>query len=346
MCKKIVIIGGVAGGASTAARLRRIDESAEIVMFEKGEYISFANCGLPYYIGGVISERSQLILQSVEEMSRKFHIDIRNLTEVTQINREKKTVTVHNLRTGEAYEECYDYLVLSPGAIPIKPNIPGIEACENLFTLRNIPDTDYIKAYIDEAKPKKAVVVGGGFIGLEMVENLKELGLEVTLVEATHQVMAPLDYEMVSIIHSHLIEKGVELLLQDGVKAFENVGRKVILQSGKVVETDLIILSIGVRPESTLAKMAGLEVNERGSIVVDDTLQTSDTSIYALGDAIAVKDFVSGESVMIPLAWPANRQGRIVADNICGRKVQYKGSLGSSVAKVFDYTVATTGNSW
>ena len=344
MSKKVIIIGGVAGGASTAARLRRMDESLEIVLFEKGEYISFANCGLPYYIGETIKERSQLILQTVEGMSMKFNLDIRNLTEVVGINKEEKTVTATNLRTGEVYKESYDVLVLSPGAVPIKPPIEGIDTCQNLFTLRNIPDTDEIKHYIDERKPKTAVVIGGGFIGLEMAENLHDLGIAVTLIEAGNQVMAPLDIEMASIIHSHIIEKGIKLILEDGVKAFENHGKRVILQSGKHIETDFILLSIGVKPASELAKEAGLEVNNRGAIRVNDYLQTSDEFIYALGDAIAVKDFVTQEETMIPLAWPANRQGRIVANNICGRKEKYKGTLGSSVAKVFDYTVATTGN--
>lgn len=344
MSKKVIIIGGVAGGASTAARLRRMDESIEIVLFEKGEYISFANCGLPYYIGETIKERSQLILQTVEGMSTKFNLDIRNLTEVIAINKEKKTVTVTNLRTGKTYEEAYDVLVLSPGAVPIKPPIEGIDTCHNLFTLRNIPDTDEIKHYINEKKPKMAVVIGGGFIGLEMAENLHNLGIAVTLIEAGHQVMAPLDMEMASLIHTHIMDKGIHLILEDGVKAFENNGKRIVLQSGKCIETDLILLSIGVRPASELAVKAGLEVNTRGAIRVNDYLQTSDESIYALGDAIAVKDFVTQEETMIPLAWPANRQGRIVANNICGRQEKYKGTLGSSVAKVFDYTVATTGN--
>lgn len=344
MGKKVIIVGGVAGGASTAARLRRLDESIEIIIFEKGEYISFANCGLPYYIGDVIGERSQLILQSVEEMSHKFNLDIRALTEVVSIDRVGKKIVAKNLQSGESYEESYDQLVLSPGAHPIVPKIPGIEACKNLFTLRNIPDTDAIKAYIEKEKPKRATVIGGGFIGLEMLENLHELGVELTLVEASNQVMAPLDPEMVSIIHSHLIDKGVHLILSNGVKEFEDEGNKIILQNGEVIETDFIILSIGVTPETSLAKEAGLEVTQRGSILVNDYMQTSDESIYALGDAVAVNDFVSGEQVMIPLAWPANRQGHIVANNLCGRKERYKGTLGSSVAKVFDYTVATTGN--
>ena len=344
MSKKVIIVGGVAGGASTAARLRRLDETVEIIMFEKGEYISFANCGLPYYIGEVIDEREKLIVQTVEQMSTKFKIDIRNLSEVIKIDKENKVVTVTNHKTGESYEETYDVLVLSPGAQPIKPGISGINECNNLFTLRNIPDTDQIKSFVDNQKPKHAVVIGGGFIGLEMAENLHERGLKITLVEASSQVMAPLDIEMVSIIHEHLVDKGVKLILNDGVKSFENNGKKVVLNSGQVIETDLIILSIGVHPETTIAREAGLALNERGAIVVDKKMKTSDESIYALGDAVEIMDFVNKQPTIIPLAWPANRQGRIVADNICGKESEYKGTLGSSVAKVFDYTVAATGN--
>ncbi|WP_042274724.1 CoA-disulfide reductase [[Clostridium] dakarense] len=344
MSKKIVIVGGVAGGASAAARLRRLDEDANIIMFEKGEYISFANCGLPYYIGETISEREKLIVQTVEAMSSKFNLDIRNLSEVIKIDKEGKKVTVKNHKTGETYDETYDKLVLSPGASPLKPGIPGINDCDNLFTLRNIPDTDKIKEYVDNNKPKHAVVIGGGFIGLEMAENLHDRGIELTLVEASDQVMAPLDIEMVSIVHNHLIDKGVELVLKDGVSSFTNNGRKVILSSGKEINTDMIILSIGVKPETTIAKEAGLKLNERGGIIVDEYMKTSDENIYALGDAVEIIDFVNKKPTMIPLAWPANRQGRIVANNICGKKEKYKGTLGSSVAKVFDYTVATTGN--
>ena len=344
MNKKIVIVGGVAGGASTAARLRRLDENANIIMFEKGEYVSFANCGLPYYIGGTIGERDNLIVTSVEAMSNKFNIDIRNFSEVIEIDKENKIVKVKNHNTNEVYEESYDYLVLSPGASPIKPPISGINECNNLFTLRNIPDTDKIKSFISENKPKHATVVGGGFIGLEMLENLYDLGLELTLVEASEQVMAPLDIEMASIIHEHLVDKGVEVILKDGVNSFENNGHKIILGSGKEINTDMIILSIGVRPETSIAREAGLKLNQRGAIVVDKYMKTSDENIYALGDAVEIMDFVNKKPTMIPLAWPANRQGRIVADNICGIKSEYKGSLGSSVAKVFDYTVATTGN--
>ncbi|NOW03450.1 CoA-disulfide reductase [Clostridium beijerinckii] len=344
MDRKIIIIGGVAGGASTAARLRRLDENAEIIMIEKGKYISFANCGLPYYIGETIDERGKLIVQTVEEMSSKFNLDIRNLNEVISIDKENKKVRVRNIRTKEEYDETYDILVLSPGAAPIRPKIPGIEDCSSLFTLRNIPDTDRIKAYVDNNKPKHATVIGGGFIGLEMVENLHARGIDVTLIEASDQVMAPLDIEMASILHEHLIDKNVELILKNGVSEFRDNGKKNILDSGKEIKTDMIILSIGVRPETAIARQADLKLNERGAIIVDKFMKTSDSSIYALGDAVEVIDFVNKKPTMISLAWPANRQGRIVADNICGKNVEYKGTLGSSVAKIFDYTVATTGN--
>jgi CoA-disulfide reductase len=344
MAKKVVIVGGVAGGATTAARLRRLDENTEIVMVERGEYISFANCGLPYYIGGAIQERDALLVQTVEGMSKKFNMDIRNLSEVTRIDRERKVVEIKNLQTGETYDENYDVLVLSPGASPIKPPIPGIEEANALFTLRNIPDTDKIKAYVDEQKPKKATVIGGGFIGVEMAENLWERGVEVTLVEMADQIMAPIDFEMASILHQHLREKGVNLVLEDGMKSFELNGKLINLNSGKQIETDLIILAIGVAPENKLAKEAGLELGLRGAIRVNERLQTADESIYAIGDAIEVKDYINGQATHIPLAWPANRQGRIVADHINGIDSKYQGTLGTSIAKVFDMTVAATGN--
>ncbi|WML46926.1 CoA-disulfide reductase [Neobacillus sp. PS3-34] len=344
MAKKIIIVGGVAGGATTAARLRRLDEQAEIIMFERGEYISFANCGLPYYIGGTIADRSKLLVQTVVGMSKKFNLDIRNLSEVIDINREHKTVSVKNLKTGEQYKESFDYLVLSPGASPIKPAIPGIEEAEALFTLRNIPDTDKIKAYTDNHKPKKATVIGGGFIGIEMAENLWDLGIEVTLIEMSDQIMAPIDFEMASILQAHLREKGVNLILKDGVSAFENNGKVVRLNSGQAIDTDMIILAIGVKPENQLAIGVGLQIGERGGIQVNEYLQTEDPSIYAIGDAIEVKDFINGQPTQIPLAWPANRQGRIAADHIHGIKSRYPGTLGTSIAKVFDMTVAATGN--
>lgn len=344
MAKKVVIVGGVAGGATTAARLRRLDEQTEIVMVERGEYISFANCGLPYYIGGAIQERDALLVQTVEGMSKKFNMDIRNLSEVTRIDRERKMVEIKNLKTRETYEESYDVLVLSPGASPIKPPISGINEAEALFTLRNIPDTDKIKAYVDEQQPKKATVIGGGFIGVEMAENLWERGVEVTLVEMADQIMAPIDFEMASILHQHLREKGVNLVLEDGVKSFEKNGKLINLNSGKQIDTDLVILAIGVAPENKLAKEAGLELGLRGAIRVNERMQTADESIYAIGDAIEVKDYINGQATHIPLAWPANRQGRIVADHINGIDSKYQGTLGTSIAKVFDMTVAATGN--
>ncbi|WP_335872836.1 CoA-disulfide reductase [Bacillus sp. 2205SS5-2] len=344
MEKKIVIVGGVAGGATAAARIRRIDENAKIVMFEKGEYISFANCGLPYHIGGVIPKRESLLVQTVEGMNKKFNLDIRNLTEVIKINRDQKTVTVQNVQNGLVYEESYDKLILSPGARPIVPSFAGLPEAKNVFTLRNVPDTDRIKTWVDQKKPKRAVVVGGGFIGLEMAENLHHRGLEVTVIELGSQVMAPLDPEMAAMVHQHLRDKDVNLILEDGVKEFKENGKKVILCSGKELESDITILSIGVRPENELAERADLDIGKRGGIIVNEHLQTKDQDIYAIGDAIEVKDYILGIPTMVPLAWPANRQGRLVADHIDGRKASYKGTLGTAVAKVFDLTVAVTGN--
>ncbi|MGL4740693.1 MAG: CoA-disulfide reductase [Sarcina sp.] len=345
MNKKVIIVGGVAGGASTAARLRRLDENIDIIMFEKGEYISFANCGLPYYIGETIKDRSKLLVQTKEGMSKKFNFDIRNLTEVISIDSKNKVVVVKEVETGKEYTEKYDILVLSPGAKPIKLPIDGIEEASNLFTLRNIPDTDKIKAHVDSNTIKNAVVIGGGFIGIEMIENLVDRGINVTLVQLENQIMPPIDFEMATIVHEHLRDKGVNLIFEDTVERFENQGKKLILKSGYELTSDLTIFSIGVKPESHIAKEAGIKVNAKGAIIVDEYMKTSDPSIYALGDAVAVKDFINKGETHIPLAWPANRQGRLVADNIAGRKVKYNGTMGSSVAKVFDLTVASTGNS-
>lgn len=344
MGKKVLIVGGVAGGASAAARLRRVDESAEIIMFEKGQYISFANCGLPYYIGGTITERKKLLVQTAQAMKARFNIDVRDLSEVIRIDRQRKIVEVRDLRNGKTYEESYDVLVLSPGAVPVKPPIPGIDS-PNIYTLRDIPDTDLIKGFIDEKKPQNAVVVGGGFIGLEMAENLHAAGLKVDIVEALDQVMAPLDYEMAAIIHNHIRSKGCGLHLRDAVKAFEPEGSKtaVVLQSGKRIPADMIILSIGVKPNNLLAREAGLEIGVTGGIKVNEYLETSDPNIYALGDAIEVTDYVSGYPALIPLAGPANKQGRIVANNIAGRRETYKGTQGTAIAKVFDMAAASTG---
>lgn len=344
MTQKIIIVGGVAGGATAAAKLRRISEDVEIILVERGEYISFANCGLPYYIGETITERSKLLVQTVEGMTERFNMDIRNLSEVVAIDPEHHTVTIKNLRNGEEYNEAYDKLLLSPGASPIVPPIPGLKENEALFTLRNIPDTDRIKGYVDNEKPKKAVVVGGGFIGIEMAENLVDRGIEVTIIEMANQVMAPIDFEMASILHKHIQEKGARLILENGVQSFADNGRKIILSDGTEVETDMTILSIGVRPENELAKNAGLELGSRGHIIVNEFLQTSNEDIYAVGDAIEVVDFINGSQTAIPLAGPANRQGRIAAKNMMGQNEKYQGTLGTSVAKVFDLTVASTGN--
>ncbi|MGE5677815.1 MAG: FAD-dependent oxidoreductase [Pseudomonadota bacterium] len=344
MNKKVLIVGGVAGGASTAARLRRVDEAAEIILFEKGQYISFANCGLPYYIGGAIKDRKNLLVQTAQAMRARFRIDVRELSEVVGIDRERKVVKVNSLKDGTTYEESYDILVLSPGASAVKPPIPGIDS-PNIYTLRDIPDTDSIKGFLDERKPQSAVVVGGGFIGLEMAENLHNAGLKVDIVEALDQVMAPLDYDMAAIVHNHIRSKGCGLHLKDGVKAFEAEGEKtvVLLQSGKRIPADIVILSIGVKPNNMLAREAGLEIGVTGGIKVNEYLETSDPNIYALGDVIEVTDYVSGNPALIPLAGPANKQGRIVANNIAGRRETYKGTQGTAIAKVFDLAAASTG---
>jgi NADPH-dependent 2,4-dienoyl-CoA reductase/sulfur reductase-like enzyme len=342
--KKVLIIGGVAGGATTAARLRRIDEDAQIILFERGEYISFANCGLPYYIGDVITSRDALLVQTVEGMSAKFNLDIRNLTEVVKINPEKKSIIARNLISNEEYEESYDSLVISTGAFPAKPNIKGINEASNLFTLRNIPDMDNIKNFIKENSPKKAVVIGAGFIGIEMAENLFHLGLDVSIVEMADQVMAPIDFEMAQIVHHHINDLGVNLVLNNGVKAFLDNGKKVLLTNNDELEADLIIFAIGVRPENQIAKEANISIGKKGGIVVNEYLETNQKDIYAIGDVIEVKDSVSGNQTLIPLAGPANRQARIVANNISGIKEIYEGTQGTSVAKVFDYTVGATGN--
>ena len=340
-----LIIGGVAGGATVAARLRRMDEKANIVLFERGKYVSYANCGLPYYIGDTINNREKLFVQTVKGFTDRFRIDIRTEQEVTAIRPDKKEVEVKNLSTGEIYTETYDKLVLSPGAEPLRPGIEGIRS-KKIFTLRNVPDTDTIKNYINIEKPKRAIVVGGGFIGLEMAENLHDLGIQVDVVEMANQVMAPLDFSMAAIVHQQLTDKGVGLHLEDGVSRFEEKdgGVTVHLRSGKQIATDMVLLSIGVRPETKLAKEAGLAIGERGGIAVNDYMQTSDADIYALGDATEVKNLVTGQPSLIPLAGPANKQGRIVADNIIfGNKKKYAGSIGTSIAKVFDLTVAATG---
>ena len=345
MSKKIVIIGGVAGGATAATRLRRLNEEDKIVLFEKGEYISFANCGLPYHVGGVIKERENLLLQTVDGMNQQYGLDVRNFSEVLEINPQSKSVTVLNHQTGERYVESYDQLIISTGAKAIVPPIVGIEEADNVFRLRNIPDMDQIKAYIAENQIATATVVGGGFIGLEMMENLVELGIQVQLIEMAPQVMPTIDIEMAQLIHSQMNIHGVNLILNDGLKEFRQNGRELLLTSGKTLQTDMTILSIGVLPENTLAKVAGLELGYKGGIKVNQQLQTSQPDIYAIGDAIEVVDLVSGQPTHIPLAWPANRQGRLVADIINGSDAGYFGTQGTAVAKVFELTVASTGNS-
>ena len=345
MAKRILIVGGVAGGASCAARLRRLDETAEIVLFERGEYISFANCGLPYYIGGVIPKREQLLVQDVKTMNAWFNLEIHTKAEVIAIQPEQKTVTVRYLRTGEERQERYDVLVLSPGASPIVPRLEGLEeARDRIFTIRNIADVDALKGFMDTTAPKTAVVVGGGFIGLEMAENLRHKGLDVHLVEAADQVMTALDPEMATLIAAELKKNSVKLSLGTAIQGFADAGKTVVLADGSRIATDLIVLAIGVRPESGLIKDAGLAVNERGAIVIDDQFRVAGAEdIYAIGDAVETTDRIFGEKTQIPLAGPANRMGRMVADIICGKDKHYKGSLGSSIVRVFKVQAASTG---
>ena len=341
---KTVIIGGVAGGASCAARLRRLDEGAEIVLLERGEHISYANCGLPYYVGGVIRSRDALLLQTPEAMKKKYNIDVRVKHEVLSIDRGNKRLSVRRVDTGEVYEEGYDTLVLATGSSPVKPPISGIDS-PRVHQLWTVPDAERVGELARQGRGKRAAVVGGGFIGLEMAENLRHAGMEVTLIEMADQVMAPLDYEMAQLLHEHLVQNGVALMLGEGVTACSDWGDHVVLSlgSGKQVEAELVLLSVGVRPNGELAKGAGLTVNGRGGVVTDAFLRTSDPDIYAVGDVIEVEDLVSGGRAMVPLAGPANKQGRIAADNIAGGSQTYRGTQGTSVAKVFDLTAASTG---
>ncbi len=342
---KTVIVGGVAGGASAATRLRRLDESAEIILFERGPYVSFANCGLPYYIGDVIKDRAALLMATPASLHADFNLDVRTHQEVLAIDRQRKEVSVRKLDTGEIYYESYDKLILAPGARPLVPPVPGIDL-RGVFQLRSIPDMDAIKAWVDAGKTRGAVVVGGGFIGLEMAENLARRGLEVTIVELLDQAMPPLDLEMAALVHRHLRLKNVRLALSDGLKSISQAedGRlSVTLQSGKVAVADMVVLSVGVQPESELARAAGLELGLHGHIVVNDCLQTSDMDIYAVGDVVQVRDAITGQPTAVPLAGPANRQGRLVADHLAGRDAVHQGTLGTGIVQVFDLTVATTG---
>ncbi len=339
---KILIVGGVAGGASAAARLRRLSKDDEIILFEKDEYISFANCGLPYYIGGVIEQRDKLLVQTVAGMKQRFDLDIRNFQEVVALHPDKKIVEVYNHQTKESYEESYDTLILSPGANPIWPNLPGLAEAKNVFKLRNVPDTDRIKEMLVH-QPKQAVVIGGGFIGVEMAENLRHLGMDVTLVDLAEQVLTPFDPEMSAVIQNEITRNGVQLKLGVGLEGFTDEGKTVLLSNGEKLSSDLTILAIGVSPASKLAKDAGLQLGLKNTIVVDEQLKTSDPNIYAIGDVIQVNHLISNTPTYIPLAWPANRQGRLVADHIHGIDIAYEGTLGSSVAKVFDMVAASTG---
>ena len=341
---KVLIVGGVAGGATAAARIRRLDETAEITVYERSGYISYANCGLPYYIGDVITDPEELTLQTPESFFSRFRINMKVHHEVTAIHPDQKTISVKNLGTGEEFEESYDKLILSPGAKPTQPRIPGV-GMEKVFTLRTVEDTFRIKEYINEHQPKSAVLAGGGFIGLELAENLKELGMDVTIVQRPKQLMNPFDADMASLIHSEMRKHGVKLALGHTVEGFEEKdgGIDVLLKDEMPLHADMVVLAIGVTPDSHLAKEAGLELGIKGSIVVNDRMETSVPDIYAAGDAVQVKHFVTGQEALISLAGPANKQGRIIADNICGGDSRYPGSQGSSVIKVFDMTAATTG---
>lgn len=341
---KTVIVGGVAGGATAAARIRRLDEQAEIIVFERSGYVSYANCGLPYYIGGVIEDPEELTLQTPESFFSRFRVKMKVHHEVTAIYPEQKSVSVRNLETGETFSESYDKLLLSPGARPTQPRLPGV-GIGNMFTLRTVEDTFRIKKYISENRPKSAILAGGGFIGLELAENLRELGMDVTIVQRPKQLMNPFDPDMASFIHSEVKRHGVKLALGYTVEGFEeeNGGVKVLLKDSAALHADMVILAIGVTPDTGLAKTAGLELGIKGSILVNDRMETSVPDIYAVGDAVQVRHSVTGQDALISLAGPANRQGRIAADNICGRDSRYHGSQGSSVIKIFGITAAVTG---
>lgn len=341
---KVIIVGGVAGGATAAARLRRLDESAEITIIERSGYISYANCGLPYYIGGVITRKEDLTLQTPESFWKRFRIQARVHQEVIQIRREEKKIQIRDLKTGETYEEGYDKLLLSPGASAVKPAVSGVEQ-EGVFTLRTVEDTWRIREWIEEKKPKRAAVIGGGFIGLEMLENLLGLGIRTTLLQKSDQVMPPLDYDMACGVHAYLRGRGVDLRFRQRVTGIEKTeqGLTVQIEGEEALETDMVLLAIGVSPENWLAKEAGLDLGLRGAIVVDEHMRTSDPDIYAVGDGVMVRHFVSGQPAWIALAGPANKEGRIAADHICGRESFYRGSQGSSILKLFDMSIASTG---
>ena len=341
---KVVIIGGVAGGATAAARIRRLDEQAEIIVFERSGFISYANCGLPYYIGGTIEDENKLTLQTPESFWRRFRVKVNVHHEAIAIHPDSKTVTVKNLENGKIFTESYDKLMLSPGAKPIKPRFEGIES-DKIFTLRTVEDTLKLKKYTDQHQPKSAVVVGGGFIGIEVAENLHDLGIDITLVEASDQLMAPFDRDMASFIHAEILKNGIHLMLDTMVEGFADTacGIDVKLKNAPTLHTDMVVMAIGVAPETNLAKDAGIELGIKGSIVVNDKMETSIPDVYAVGDAVQIKNFVTDKDTLISLAGPANKQGRIAADNICGGNSHYNGGQGSSVIKIFDMTGAATG---
>ena len=336
---KIVIVGGVAGGATAAARIRRLDENAEIIIFERSGYVSYANCGLPYYIGGEIADKEDLFLQTPEGFWSRFKIDVRTLHEVTKINRERKTVTVLDKNAGKLFEESYDKLILSPGAKPVMPDFCKGD-CSNIFTLRTVEDTLKIREFTDNNPVKTAVIIGGGFIGLEMAENLKNRGINVTVIQKGDHLLNTVDSDIASFIHTKLRSKGINIFLNANVKSIEN---NIVVTDCQEVPADMVVVSVGVLPENTLAKDAGLALGVKGAIAVSDNMQTSDEDIYAVGDAVEVKNFISKDKAVITLAGPANKQGRIAADNICGIRSTYKGTQGASVIKLFDMTVASTG---
>jgi NADPH-dependent 2,4-dienoyl-CoA reductase/sulfur reductase-like enzyme/rhodanese-related sulfurtransferase len=344
MNKKLVIIGGVAGGATAAARARRVDEQAEIVLFERGGYISFANCGLPYYIGHVIKKRDNLLLTTPAALKARYNIDVRTMSEVIAIDPANKAVQVKEHQTGKILTESYDSLILSPGAEPVRPRLEGMNG-DRIFSLRSIPDSDRIRAHVDEVRPQKAIIIGGGFIGIEMAENLVKRGVAVTIIEMLDQVMPPLDYEMASLAQAYMKQKGITLMLGEGVESVSQKRDRISIATtrGNKTECDMVILSVGIAPENSLAREAGLTLTEDGHILVDRSMKTSNPDIYAVGDAVTVQDLITGKPTSTALAGPANKQARIAADNALGRSAEFKGTLGTSVVKVFDMTVASTG---
>jgi len=341
---KVIIIGGVAGGASAAARLRRLDESAQIIVFERSGYVSYANCGLPYFVGGVIEDQKELTLRTPESLWNRFHIDVRVQHEVTSVDPVKKVVTVHDLKTGTFFTESFDKLILATGAKPVVPQMSGIDLA-NVFSLRTVEDTLSIRAFVETEKPESAVIVGGGYIGIEMAENLRNLGMDVTIVQRPAQLMAPLDADMAAFVHAKMRSRGVQLKFGSSVTGFEKDGERIrtVLKDEEPLKSDMVILAVGIAPDTVLAKEAGLKLGIKGSIIVNERMETSAADLYAVGDSVQVKHFVTGEDALISLAGPANKQGRIAADNICGIDSTYKGSMGSSIVKLFDMTVATTG---